>query len=149
VGWGVAVVEARAMGKRYPAVLYGVDGEGIRRYARVVGLDLPFHLGRKAGFRDIVAPPMFAAVYTAPAVFGAMNDPEVGMDILHNLHASQRFVWSEPVCAGDTVFTEARIAEIFEKNGKGFYVFETVSVNQHGLETARGTWTNIVRPGPS
>jgi hypothetical protein len=27
----------------------------------------------------------------------------------------------------------------------GFYVFESVSTNQDGQETVRGTWTNIVR----
>jgi hypothetical protein len=35
--------------------------------------------------------------------------------------------------------------EIYEKDGKGFYVFETNSVNQEGAEVVRGTWTNIVR----
>lgn len=47
--WGVAVVEARAMGKRCPAVPYRVGGEGIRRYARVVGLDLSFADGGPQG----------------------------------------------------------------------------------------------------
>ena len=32
-----------------------------------------------------------------------------------------------------------------EKDGKGFYVFESVSTNQDGQEVVRGTWTNIVR----
>ena len=27
----------------------------------------------------------------------------------------------------------------------GFYVFESVSLNQDGQEVVRGTWTNIVR----
>jgi hypothetical protein len=27
----------------------------------------------------------------------------------------------------------------------GFYVFESVSVNQNGQEVVRATWTNIVR----
>ncbi len=39
----------------------------------------------------------------------------------------------------------ARCLEIYEKDGKGFYVFETVSINQDGAEVVRGTWTNIVR----
>ena len=33
------------------------------------------------------------------------------------------------------------------KDGKGFYVFETVSTNQDGDTVCVGTWTNIVRGG--
>ena len=32
-----------------------------------------------------------------------------------------------------------------EKDDKGFYVFESESVNQDGEQTVRGIWTNIVR----
>ena len=39
----------------------------------------------------------------------------------------------------------ATCVETYEKDGKGFYVFETVSENQDGQQTVRGTWTNIVR----
>jgi hypothetical protein len=27
----------------------------------------------------------------------------------------------------------------------GFYVFESISTNQNGDQTVKGTWTNIVR----
>ena len=37
--------------------------------------------------------------------------------------------------------------DLYEKDGKGFYVFESVSTNQDGQEVVRGTWTNIVRGG--
>jgi len=37
------------------------------------------------------------------------------------------------------------IKDITEKGGMGFYVFESVSLNQDGVEVVRGTWTNIVR----
>ena len=39
----------------------------------------------------------------------------------------------------------AKVTEIYEKDGKGFYVFESVSTNQDGAEVVRGTWTDIVR----
>jgi hypothetical protein len=37
------------------------------------------------------------------------------------------------------------VKEIYDKDGKTFYVFESVSKNQDGQETVRGIWTNIVR----
>jgi len=51
----------------------------------------------------------------------------------------------EPVCSGDVITTTPSCTAIYEKDGKGFYVFESVSTNQDGEEVVRGTWTNIVR----
>jgi acyl dehydratase len=72
-------------------------------------------------------------------------DPEVGINFAMMVHGGQEFVWGEPVCSGDTVTTETRVADISEKDGRGYYVFESVSKNQDGQEVVRGTWTNIVR----
>jgi acyl dehydratase len=100
------MINTSAIGKKHPAVLYEVTKNGIAEYARTIGIGAPFHFGHEAaceaGFRGIVAPPMYAAEYSAPAIFATINDPEVGMDVPRNLHASQQFVWSEPVSAGDT-----------------------------------------------
>jgi acyl dehydratase len=54
-------------------------------------------------------------------------------------------VWEEPVCAGDTLTTTVRVLDLYERGGMGFFVFESVSTNQHGDQTVRGMWTNIVR----
>jgi acyl dehydratase len=126
-----------------------VGREKIREYANAVGEDNPVHHDRKAaraaGFRDVVAPPMFAVVYSAGSVGPAVVDPEIGINLMMMLHGSQEFVWSEPVCAGDTISTVTEVKDLYEKDGKGFYVFESVSKNQGGQEVVRGTWTNIVR----
>ena len=138
-----------AAGKEWPATSYEVGKEKIREYATVVGIDNPVHFDREAarsaGYRDVVAPPMFCVVYSAPALAPAMFDPEVAMNFAAMVHGGQEFVWGEPACSGDEITTTARCLEIFEKDGKGFYVFETNSVNQDGAEVVRGTWTNIVR----
>jgi acyl dehydratase len=142
-------VNTDAKGKRYPAYEYEVGKEKIREYAYAVGEDNPVHFDRErakaAGFRDIPAPPMFAVVYSAGAMGPAVLDPEVGMNIAMMVHGGQEFIWGEPVCAGDTITTEATIKDVYEKDGRGFYVFESVSRNQDGQEVVRGTWTNIVR----
>jgi acyl dehydratase len=61
------------------------------------------------------------------------------------VHGSQEFVWGEPVCAGDVITTQPRLAEAYERDGRGFYVFTSESTNTDGKLTVRGTWTNIVR----
>jgi acyl dehydratase len=142
-------VDTSAKGKQYPAFEYEVGKEKIREYAHAVGEDNPVYFDRDAattaGFRDIPAPPMFAVVYSAGAMGPAILDPEVGIDFALMVHGSQEFDWSEPVCSGDTISTVAECKDIYEKDGKGFYVFESISTNQDGHEVVRGTWTNIVR----
>jgi acyl dehydratase len=146
----LAVDESRK-GKTYPPFEYEVGREKIREYATAVGEDNAVYRDREAaqaaGFRDVVAPPMFAVVYSAGSVAAGVLDPEVGINLARMLHGSQEFVWGEPVCAGDTITTTTTLKELYERGGMEFYVFESVSQNQDGHEVARGTWTNIVRGG--
>ena len=115
----------------------------------MVGLDNPVHSDREAakaaGYRDVVAPPMFCVVYSAPAMGPAILDPDVGINFAAMVHGGQEFAWGEPACSGDEITTTAKCLEIFEKDGKGFYKFETNSVNQDGQLVVKGIWTNIVR----
>lgn len=142
-------IKTEAVGKEWPATTYEVGKEKIREYATAVGLDNPVHFDREAaraaGFRDVVAPPMFCVVYSAPALAPAMLDDEVGMNFAAMVHGGQEFEWDEPACSGDEITTAAKCLEIYEKDGKGFYVFESNSVNQDGEQVVRGVWTNIVR----
>ena len=138
-----------AVGREFPPFEYEVGREKIREYATAVGFEEAIHFdpdeAREAGFRDVVAPPMFCVVYSAGAIGPALFDPEVGMDFARMVHGAQAFEWGEPVCSGDLITTTATCISIEERDDKGFYVFESRSVNGDGAETVRGTWTNIVR----
>ena len=142
-------VKTDAIGKQWPAATYEVGAEKVREFANAIGAANPVHheheAARSAGFRDLVAPPMFCVVYSARAMGPAILDPEVGINLATMLHGSQEFEWDEPVCDGDVIETTAGCKEIYEKDGRGFYVFESVSTNQDGKRTVTGTWTNIVR----
>jgi acyl dehydratase len=142
-------VDTNAAGKTYEPRTYAVGREKIREYANAVGETNPLHLdldaARAAGYDDLVAPPMFAVVYSAPAMAPAVLDPEVGLNLAMMVHGGQEFVWGKPVVAGDEITTTATVKDISERDGKGLYVFETVSTNQDGDTVATGTWTNIVR----
>jgi acyl dehydratase len=138
-----------AIGKTYPPFEYEVGREKIREYANAVGETNQVHFERaaaqQAGFRDVVAPPMFTVVYSAGSVGPPIFDSEIGIDFMRMVHGGQEFVWGEPVCAGDTITTETTFKDFSERDGRKFYVFESVSKNQDGDEVVRGTWTNIVR----
>jgi acyl dehydratase len=142
-------VSKDAVGKQWPPVVYQAGREKIREYANAIGAANPVHHDREAaqgaGFRDVVAPPMFCVVYSAAALAPAILDPDVGINFATMVHGGQEFTWGEPVCSGDEITTTATCTDIYQKDDKGFYVFESESVNQDGEQTVRGVWTNIVR----
>jgi acyl dehydratase len=142
-------VNTKAVGKTYEPVTYAVGREKIREYARAVGETNPLHLdlahARAAGHRDLVAPPMFAVVYSAPSVGPPIFDPELELNFAMMVHGGQQFEWGQLVIAGDEITTTSSVKDISERDGRGYYVFESISKNQQGEQVCRGTWTNIVR----
>jgi acyl dehydratase len=142
-------VNQAAVGKTFPPTTYAVGREKVKEYALAVYETNPLYLdpaaARKEGFADVVAPPMFAVVYSAPAVAPAIFDPEVGINFAMMVHGGQEFRWGPLVVAGDEIETNVRVMSIEERTGMGFYVFESVSTNQRGETVCVGTWTNIVR----
>jgi acyl dehydratase len=129
--------------------VYAVGREKVREYAYATGETNPLHLdpeaARAAGYADVVAPPMFAAVYCGPAIGPAILDPEVGIDFARMVHGAQEFEWGPVVVAGDEITTTAELDERSERGGLSFFVFRTVSTNQRGETVCEGRWTNIVR----
>ncbi len=142
-------VNTAAIGKTYEPVQYAVGREKIKEYARAVGETNGVHLdvqaARAAGYADVVAPPMFTVVYSAPALGPAILDPEIGLNLAMMVHAGQEFAWGPLVVAGDEISTTASVKDISERDGRGYYVFESISSNQRDEQVCRGTWTQIVR----
>ena len=65
-------VNTEAIGKTWPSASFEVEAARIDSYANAVGEDNPLYhdaaAAKAAGFRDLVAPPMFCVVYSAPAM---------------------------------------------------------------------------------
>jgi acyl dehydratase len=142
-------IETKAVGKEFAPTTYAVGREKIKEYALAVGETNPVHLdheaARNAGYADVVAPPMFAVVYKSPAMAPVIFDADVGMNFALMVHGGQEFRWGPLVVAGDEIKTTVTVKSIDERDGKGFYVFESVSRNQRDETVCVGTWTNIVR----
>ena len=128
---------------------YLVGREKIREYASAIGERAPvcheLDAARAAGYSDVVAPPMFAAVYSWRAMGPAVLDPEVGIDFSRLVHGAQDFTWHEPVVAGDEITTEAAFVEQVKRGDINVFTFNSRSVNQRGELVCEGTWTNFVR----
>ena len=138
-----------AVGRVFAPVSYAVGREKIREYAEAIGETAAIchdvEAAKAAGYDDVVAPPMFAAVYSWRAMGPAVLDPEVGIDFSRLVHGAQEFTWGPLVVAGDEIVTEVEVAEISARGGMGFYVFESRSDNQRGERVCTGKWTCIVR----
>ena len=142
-------VNTQAIGKTYEPVTYAVGREKVREYARAVGETNPLHLdveaARGAGHADLVAPPMFAVVYSAPAVGPPIFDPEIELNFAMMVHGGQEFVWGPPVVAGDEITTTASVKDISEARRARLL---RVRVDLHQPARRAGVprnWTNIVR----
>src|ERR671921_1887375 len=122
-----------AVGKTWGPTVYAVGREKIKEYALAVGETNPVHLdheaARAAGHADVVAPPMFCVVYKSPAMAPAIFDHDVGMNFALMVHSGQEFRWGPLVVAGDEIQTTVTVKSIDERDGKGFYVFESESRN--------------------
>ena len=142
-------VDTANVGKSYDAATFEVEADRIKAYADAVHEDNPVYhdaeAAKEAGFRDLVAPPMFAVVYTSPAIGAAFFDEEVGMDFGRMVHGAQDFEWGPLVVAGDEITTEVEVTDVSQRGGMGFYTFESRSDNQDGERVCTGTWTCIVR----
>ena len=142
-------VNASAVGKQYPPAVYAVGREKVKEYASAVGETNPLHLdpgaARAAGYADVVAPPMFAVVYQAPAVMPGIFDPEVGINFAMMVHSGQDFRWERVVVAGEELTSRASVSAIEEKGGMGFYDFEVVTQDGGGDTVCTGIWKMIVR----
>ena len=143
-------MNAEIAGRSYPAARpYLVGREKVREFASAVGETNPLYFdvdaARAAGHADVVAPPMFAVVYSWRAMGQAVFDPEVAINFAMLVHGGQEFQWGPLVVAGDEIDSVVTVKDISQRGGMGFYVFESVSTNQRGETVCTGTWTNIVR----
>ena len=133
----------------YGPAYYQVEADAIMRYAELVGEREAIHFdvsaARACGFRDIVAPPMFAAVYSAPAVEQVFGDPVLNLDLPRLLHTGQGFEWGEPVVAGDLIATNARVTADRRHGPQRLCTFVTESRNQLGAVVLRGRCNLVIR----
>ncbi len=94
----------------------------------------------------MAAPPMMAAVYAAPAIWGTVIEAVEGKGPL--IHLAQEFEWFAPVCIGEYVYTRARLSEVDALGAHSSLRFRSVSCNGEGRVVSQGSWT-ILKPEAS
>lgn len=161
---GVITEEARGWAERtYPSHQFTVGERDIRKYAIAVGETNPIHLdpeaARKAGHRDVVAPPLFPYVIRMQA-YGMVDRDRLEPDgssaedvpplpTRRAMAGETAIELGAPVVAGDVITVEKRLVDLYEKEGRSgplvFVDMEFTFRNQDDELVARERFTRIYR----
>ena len=109
------------------------------RYAGASGDFNPIHIDEE--FARAVGLPgrILHGLWTMAQVARAQTDATGGPEHLKRLSVQFRGMGMPE----QEIVVSGTVREVVD--GRGYYVFESVSVNQRGEQVCRGTWTNIVR----
>jgi acyl dehydratase len=138
------VLNKNCIGKIYPATTLEVTAEHIRQYALACNEDNPAFLdGERTG--GIVAPPLFGAAVTYPAVIQVANDPELGVDLMRLLHSEQDMEYLAPIRPADVITTVAKLLAIETMAHGETLALELRAFNQNKVEVQRIVFTGFIR----
>ncbi|MFC7530474.1 MaoC family dehydratase N-terminal domain-containing protein [Actinoplanes sp. GCM10030250] len=133
-----------------PTEPYLVGREKIREFARAIGAtDAEYHdpeAARALGYTDVVAPPTFPVAITMAASRQVISDPALGLDYTRVVHGDQRFAYSRPVVAGDTLVCVNSVDEITSRGGHEFITTRTEVSTEDG-EPVVTVWSKLVQRG--
>ncbi len=116
------------------------------RWARPTLCTSTSQAARAAGYADVVAPPMFAVVYSSPALGPAIFDPELEINFAMMVHGGQAFEWGPLVVAGDEITTEVSVNDISEDGPVAATTRSSRSPPTSAASRyAAALWTQIVR----
>lgn len=126
------------IGKRYTPVIFYVDADRIRSFAKATGQTDPVYFdvvnAQRQGHPSLLAPPTFLTV-----VGMAQDNPfphvtDLNVSLSNLLYANQRYCYYAPVYAGDTIRLVSEIEDMFDKKGGAlqFCVIKQTCTNQYG-----------------
>ncbi|HSV44609.1 MAG TPA: MaoC family dehydratase N-terminal domain-containing protein [Ramlibacter sp.] len=119
-----------------------IEEGAVRFYAKAIGETDPIYsdvdAARAAGLRSLRVPPTYLSCLETQAFPSRDVLKLVGMELKRILHAEQAYTYHAPVCAGESLTFESRIADIYEKKGGAleFLIKETRVTNQDGVHVA-------------
>jgi acyl dehydratase len=124
------MIDTKWIGHELPAAVLPIERSRLQFFAKAIGETDPIYVdsdaARRAGYRDIPAPPtfLFAAELDAGLVDQLLADLQIPLAKL--LHGEQSFAYHKPACVGDTITVRSKITDIYaKKNGALEFVIKT------------------------
>ena len=145
------MIDRSYIGHKSEPLTVAVEPFQLRLFAKAIGETNPIYLeeeaAKKAGHRNLLAPPTFAnsLSLSQPDPFG--HWPAMGIELAKVLHGEQKFEYFAPICAGDTITLQDEITDIYDKKDGAmeFMVTETTVKNQDGELVGKMTSVLIQR----
>lgn len=101
------------VGRRYPTTEpYRVSAAKIEEFAAALGDESPCYRGPEP-----LAPPTFAMTIAARAWQAMFDDPQLGLDLAHTIHAEQSFQWQRMLRTDDLVTASLEITSVRVRRG--------------------------------
>jgi acyl dehydratase len=137
----------------FPIVDYEVSREKIAEYVGALGDRNPVHsdvgAAQQLGYKDIVAPPTFAAVFATRPFRVALADEEwvrrSTIDPSRILHGGQSFEFHRPVRPGDRLIIQSIVQDVYEKKNLVFLILATRVNAERAGPVLDATTTLIIR----
>jgi acyl dehydratase len=124
------MIDTKWIGHELSAAVLPIERSRLQFFAKAIGETDPVYVdsdaARRAGYRDIPAPPtfLFAAELDAGLVDQLLADLQIPLAKL--LHGEQSFTYHKPACVGDTITVRSKITDIYaKKNGALEFVIKT------------------------
>ena len=137
-------------GRVFPPVApYLVGREKVREFSRAVFATNPINhdpeAARAAGHADVVAPPTFAVVVQEATLAQLLAEPDSGIDFTRVVHGDQRFSYSRPIVAGDSLIATLAVTSIKTLGGHSMVTAESTIVDVTGAHVVTAISTLVVR----
>jgi acyl dehydratase len=127
--------DIRGMVHEYPDY-FVVGREKIREYSTAVQSDDDANFDEKPaaelGHPAILAPLTFTAVYALLVQRDFFRKVDVGIETMNIVQVDQRFVYHEPIYAGDKLWARLEIHSVDERFGADIVVTRNVCTNDKG-----------------
>ena len=137
----------------FPICNYEVSREKIAEYVAAVGDRSPLssdpEAARRAGYRDIIAPPTFAAVFSSMPFRRALADRDwvarSTIDPARILHGEQSYEFRRPIMPGDRLLVQSIVTGAEERPSLVLIYVATRVDNERSERMIDAAMTLVVR----
>lgn len=149
------MLDRTKIGHRFPPFQVEVEKGRLRLFAKAIGESNPIYFdesaAKQAGYRTIPAPPTFAFCLGRDIPDPTDTLTLLNIDLASVLHGEQGFDYHSLIYAGDILFAQKQITDIYDKKN-GALEFVEVRTGFHdagGTLVCEARQTIVVRAGKS
>ena len=145
------MLDKKYIGKLSESNTVEVERGRLKFFAKAIGETNPVYTdenaAKAAGYRALPAPPTFAFSLDLEQANPFADIEGMGVRLAKLLHGEQTFTYYEPICAGDTITLQSKVADIYDKKGGAleFLVQDYTVKNQKGALVAEMRRTLVIR----